>query len=111
MFFVVVKYACVSDARSLAATVQAMPPGSSSHTEGSQTKPAQNPEIPPKISPKPQNIPLLSPVPSLLSERACPIAAKMAKSLNSSRNYSSAPIYPAMEEYGASLSCPMGICL
>jgi len=45
------------------------------------------------------------------SERACPIAAKMAKSLNSSRNYSSAPIYPAMEEYGAGLSCPMGICL
>ena len=54
----------------------------------------------------------------ILSERACPIAAKMAKSLNSSSrshySYNQYP-YPAMEqppEYsGAGCPCPMGICL
>ena len=51
------------------------------------------------------------------SERACPIAAKMAKSLNSSRSHYSYNQYPYhnMEtaDYSSSLSCPcpMGICL
>ena len=51
------------------------------------------------------------------SERACPIAAKMAKSLNNSRShysYNQYP-YPGMEqppEYPATACpCPMGICL
>ena len=53
------------------------------------------------------------------SERACPIAAKMAKSLNSSSrshySYNQYP-YPAMDqtpsEYsGSGCPCPMGICL
>ena len=68
----------------------------------------KSPPSPQKSTPAPPFPPSPPPSPS---ERACPIAAKMAKSLNSSRNYSSAPIYPAMEEYGAGLSCPMGICL
>ena len=114
-----------SDAQSLDATVQGTLRANSSHTEGTnQPTPLKFPQIPtnslkfPQISPNfpqiPSNShpePLFLSQPSLLSERACPIAAKMAKSLNSSRNYSSAPIYPAMEEYGAGLSCPMGICL
>ena len=96
-----------SDARSLAATALATPPANSSPTGGKNLPKWKTPTQPPKIQPPPFPP---SPPPSP-SERACPIAAKMAKSLNSSRNYSSAPIYPAMEEYGAGLSCPMGICL
>ena len=99
-----------SDAQSLAAMVQATPLESFSHTGGKTSSLSQKS---PNIQlPKCPIFALFQPwhQPSL-SERACPIAAKMAKSLNSSRNYSSAPIYPAMEEYGAGLSCPMGICL